>query len=433
MVFAIRWLFPVLDGRVTVLGKKPIVLGREGDVDVALPGEQTSRRHAELWLEGLLGRIRDLDSRNGLHVDGKKVVDAHFGVGSIVRLGEWVGVMIAASQEELDEPEPFQPLLPGYFGGPVLRGALAPIQKAAGSDLPVVVQGETGAGKEGVARAVHAWSGRPGPFVAVNCAALPETLAEGELFGYRKGAFTGADRSNAGYLRAAHTGTLFLDEVVDLSPNLQPKLLRALEQKEVVPLGEATPVPVDVRIVVAVQAPLREAVEAKRFRGDLFARLDGVTAELPALRRRVEEIPFLFLNLLRKASGGKPLPEVDSALIERLCLYDWPFNVRELDLVTRQVFALHGDEKKLTRSMLPGRIVAPREAPLTEALPVVVPAPPVDLDTWLDVLRQHDGNVSRAAAALGISRQKAYRLMEAGRAGVAEMTDNLPIDKIPSA
>jgi transcriptional regulator of acetoin/glycerol metabolism len=432
-VLALRWLFPELDGRLTVFERKPLVLGREGDVDVELPGEQTSRRHAEIRVEGLLAQIRDLDSRNGVYVDGKRVREAHLGLGSVVRLGEWVGVVVAAARDELVDREPFQPNLPGDFGGPVLRATLAPLRKAASSNLPVIVQGETGSGKEGVARAVHAWSGRPGPFLAVNCAALPEALAEGELFGYRRGAFTGAERANPGHLRAAHTGTLFLDEIVDLSALLQPKLLRALEQHEVVPLGESAPVHVDVRIVAAVQAPLREAVEAKRFRGDLFARLDGVTVHLPPLRERVQEIPFLFMNLLSKGLVGRTRPVVDSALIERLCLYDWPFNVRELDLVTRQLVALHGDEKKLLRAMLPSRLLEPgTRAPTPVATPVT---PALDLETLLAVLRNHGGNVTRAAAALGISRQKAYRLMEGAPRDALAPDDSgpLPAGKMPSA
>jgi transcriptional regulator of acetoin/glycerol metabolism len=431
---AIRWLFPELDGRLTILDKKPLVLGREGDVDVALPGEQTSRRHAEVRLEGLVAHIRDLDSRNGIHVNGKRVKEAHLAAGSLIRLGEWVGVLVEVSRDEIVDREPYQPLLPGYFGGPVLRAALDPLRRAAPSDLPVIVQGETGSGKEGVARAVHAWSGRSGPFLAVNCAALPEALAEGELFGYRKGAFTGADRANPGHLRAAHTGTLFLDEIADLSAVLQPKLLRALEQHEVVPLGESSPVRVDVRIVAAVQAPLREAVEAKRFRGDLFARLDGVTVHLPALRQRVQEIPFLFMSLLAKGLAARPRPVVDSALIERLCLYDWPFNVRELDLVTRQVIALHGHEKKLVRSMLPSRMLEAPSTSVPALATVAVPSP--DIETLLAVLRKHDGNISRASAELGISRQKAYRLMEAAPrpGGPDEGADaTSPIAKVPLA
>jgi transcriptional regulator of acetoin/glycerol metabolism len=433
-VLAIRWLFPELDGRLTPIDKKPLVLGREGNVDVALPGEQTSRRHAEVRLEGLVAHIRDLDSRNGVLVNGKRVKEAHLAVGSLIRLGEWVGVIVAVSRDEAADREPFQPLLPGYFGGPGLRAALEPLRRAARSDLPVIIEGETGAGKEGVARAVHAWSGRTGSFVAVNCAALPEALAEGELFGYRRGAFTSADRPSQGYLRAADKGTLFLDEIVDLSTVLQPKLLRALEQREVVPLGESVPVPVDVRIVAAVQAPLREAVEAKRFRGDLFARLDGVTVGLPPLRARVQEIPFLFMNLLTKGLGGRPRPVVDSALIERLCLYDWPFNVRELDLVARQIVALHGDAKKLVKTMLPGRMLESRSSSAIAPIAANAPSPTPDVETLLAVMRKHNGNISRAAAELGISRQKAYRLMEsAPQSGVPNdgADDGSSIAKVP--
>src|SRR5262249_1342842 len=142
---------------------------------------------------------------------------------------------------------------PGLYGGAALQAALDPAQRAAPSDLPVVIEGETGTGKEVVTRSVHAWSGRPGPLVAVNCASLPEGLAEGELFGYRRGAFPGADRSSPGFFRSADGGTLMLDEVSDLPLSLQAKLLRALEERKVQPLGEARPVPVDVRIVVASQ------------------------------------------------------------------------------------------------------------------------------------------------------------------------------------
>jgi transcriptional regulator with PAS, ATPase and Fis domain len=310
---------------------------------------------------------------------------------------------------------------------------LEPLRKAARSDLPIIVQGETGSGKEGVARAVHEWSGRSGPFLAVNCAALPDALAEGELFGYRRGAFTSAERPNLGHLRSAHMGTLFLDEIADLSAVLQPKLLRALEQREVVPLGESAPVTVDVRVVAAVQAPLREAVDAKRFRGDLFARLDGVTVRVPPLRERVQEIPFLFMSLLAKGLSGRSRPLVDSALIERLCLYDWPFNVRELDLVTRQIIALHGDQKKLVRAMLPSRMLQSPSTSASAAPPIPGSTAP-DIETLLSVLRKHDGNISRAAAELGISRQKAYRLMEAApRPGVPDdgIDPTSPIAKVP--
>jgi len=220
----------------------------------------------------------------------------------------------------------------------------------AASDLAIVIEGETGAGKEGIARATHLWSGRTGPFIAVNCAALPEALAEGELFGYRKGAFTSADRANRGFFQTADGGTIFLDEVADLSLSTQAKLLRVLEQKEVTPLGEARPVPIDVRVVVATQTPLAALVEAKRFRNDLMARLNGLRVRLPPLRDRVEEVPYLFTRLLKAKSAGKNVPGLDALLVEKLCCHRWPLNIRELNNLVQRVIAIHGQEPILKQS-----------------------------------------------------------------------------------
>jgi transcriptional regulator with PAS, ATPase and Fis domain len=283
-----------------------------------------------------------------------------------------------------------------------------------------VLEGETGTGKELGAQALHRWSGRPGALVAVNCAALPEGLAEGELFGYRRGAFTGAERASPGFFRSAEGGTLFLDEVSDLPAGLQAKLLRALEQREVQPLGESRPVAVDVRVVVASQQALSDVSREGRFRPDLLARLDGLTVRLPPLRRRREDVPALFSRLLGTVSGGRA-PALESDLVERLCLHDWPFNVRELVLLVRRLVTLHGDEPTLTAQHLPERIGAPAPAGTPAAsgsgasATAGVPAPtaePLELPALMAALRASGGNVARAAAMLGITRQRAYRLME---------------------
>jgi two-component system response regulator FlrC len=285
----------------------------------------------------------------------------------------------------------------------------------------VILQGETGTGKEGAARAIHQWSGRAGPFLAVNCAALPEALAEAELFGYRRGAFTGADRASPGFFRAADGGTLLLDEIVDLPLVLQAKLLRVLEQKEVQPLGFTTPVPVDVRVVAACQKPLQIAVDEKRFRADLYARLDGVTVNLPPLRERIEEIPYLLVQLLHRHRGGTSPPH-EPKLVEQLCLYEWPFNVREVDLLMRRLLVLHGSEPILRRSHLPERFRIARTkstAGQPRIQSVVTPAVEQehrderDLAAFVANLPINGGNLARASAAAGISRQRAYRLIEA--------------------
>jgi pSer/pThr/pTyr-binding forkhead associated (FHA) protein len=409
---AIVWVYPEIEGRVMPLPQGTFVIGRGDDVEVQLLGAEVSRRHARINVQGMLVTVLDLGSRNGVVVNGARVEQAALTPGTVLRLGEWVGVFCQRPGPVLRRVPLYGPIAPGYLGGPATRAALEPLERVATTDLPIIVEGETGTGKEGAARAAHLWSGRTGPFIAVNCAALPDAMAEGELFGYRKGAFTGADRDNPGHFRAANGGTLFLDEVVDLPAAVQPKLLRVIEQREVLPLGESRPHTVDVRVVAAAQIPLSRAVEDKRFRADLYARLDGLTVQLPPLRERIEEVPFLFASLLKRHGKGV-MPELDPSLIEQLCLYDWPFNVREIDLLVRRTLALRGTSARLSASLLPDRMrrTSPRR-PTAEAPPVGAKREEVTLETFLEALRVSKGNVSRAAAALGITRQKAYRMMD---------------------
>jgi transcriptional regulator with PAS, ATPase and Fis domain len=238
-------------------------------------------------------------------------------------------------------------------------------------------------------------------------------MAESELFGYRKGAFTGADRASPGFFRTAHGGTLLLDEVVDLPLALQAKLLRVLEQREVQPLGEARPVPIDVRIVCATQAPLAEAVANRRFRADLLARLDGLTIVLPPLRSRREDIAPLFLRLWAEQTG-QSAPSLEPKLAESLLVYDWPLNVRELVLLVRRLAAVHGGAVTLKKTMLPERMVGEPSPPLRPAASGRASATDeASFDRLVVALRENGGNVTRAAATLGISRARAYRLLEA--------------------
>jgi len=429
-VLAIRWVFPTSRGTLTHLTDECILLGRDDDCQVKLPGKENSRHHGEIRRDGPLYILKDLASRNGVFVNGAQVREAPISPGQILRLGEWIGIAIQVSPDAVDPDPVFDLLAANLAGGPVLRPVLEQAKKAASSALPTVILGETGTGKEGLSRAMHEWSGRKGPFVAVNCATLVPTLAEAELFGYRKGAFTGADRASPGFFRAAQGGTLLLDEVTDLPEPIQAKLLRALEQHEIAPLGESVPVRIDVRVLAATQIPLGQVVTERRFRADLCARLDGLTIRLPPLRERKQEIAHLFLHLLRLHSGGRP-PQVEPRLVEQLCLHDWPFNVRELDLLARRLLVLHGHEELLRRSHLPEQIL---NRPVAGE-PVPVPAAAVgsgavsaarntpeshrarrerELSLLTEALRAHKGSVARAAAAVGISRQRAYRLMEVG-------------------
>jgi len=416
-VLALVWVFPLTGSapvRLHAPGDFELVLGRDPSCAVRLDGNDVSRRHA------LIKRIApdpipvivDLKSRNGVRVNGHPVSSSQLGRGDVVRVGGWVGV-VATSPVEFGE------IGPGLWGGAVLGATVAPLRQAAQSNLTIILEGETGTGKEIIARCVHTWSERPGPLVAVNCAALPEALAEGELFGYRRGAFTGADRSSPGFFRSAQGGTLLLDEVSDLPLPLQAKLLRVLQEGEVQPLGETRPVPVDVRIVVASQQPLMDAVKQGRFRADLLARLDGITVRLPPLRLRREDVPHLFSRLLCELTKGHP-PAVEGDLVERLCVHDWPFNVRELVQLVRQLIVLYPNETLLNGTHLPNRIGQHS----SESVPArSVSRPPIrsesaptgdaaELPALLVALRASGGNVARASAMLGITRQRAYRLME---------------------
>jgi transcriptional regulator of acetoin/glycerol metabolism len=409
------WLFPRTGTPATRLywqGGGELTIGRDTSCTVQLDGSEVSRRHAAVRRpdKSHAPLLVDLGSHNGIRVNGLPVASAELDLGDVVRIGGWIGVVASA-------PSEFAEIAPGLFGGAVMQAAVAPLRQAAASNLTIVLEGETGTGKEVVTRSVHLWSGRPGPLVAVNCAALPEGLAEGELFGYRRGAFTGADRASPGFFRSAEGGTLLLDEVYDLPLPLQAKLLRVLQEGEVQPLGETRPVPVNVRIVVASQQPLMDAVRDGRFRADLLARLDGLTVRLPPLRQRKEDVPYLFAHVLREQTQGKA-PAVEGDLVERLCTHDWPFNVRELVQLVRQLLTLHPGETLLGAHHLPARI-GPHDPQHISVSGKVLPRPaapsgaePVELPALLAALRAAGGNVTRAAAMLGVSRQRAYRLME---------------------
>jgi transcriptional regulator of acetoin/glycerol metabolism len=404
----VHWVHPEV--RITPVPERRAVLGRDQTCDVVLPGIRVSRQHAELCREGKRLVLRDRGSRNGTFVDGERITSVVLGLGHVLRLGDWIGVVSSIPPAATLEAAA---LGGGLLAGPILAQALIPARKAAPSTLPVVIEGETGTGKERVARAVHEWSGRQGPFLAVNCGALPEAMAESELFGYRRGAFTGAERANDGCFRAAHGGTLLLDEIIELPPPLQTKLLRVLEEGEVTPLGEPRPIKVDVRVIAAAQRPLAEMVRQGRLRADLLARLDGVTVRLPPLRERIAEAPALFFEHLR-AAGTKP-DAVEPRLVERLCLYPWPLNVREVVLLARRLHALHGTEQ-LTVAALPEamRTAVPPPRPPMELAPEESPKNEnADLDRLLVALRELEGNLAQAAARAGLSRQRAYRLLQA--------------------
>jgi transcriptional regulator with AAA-type ATPase domain len=406
---AIRWVFPT--EKLTVVTGEEKLLGRSEHCHTVLPGSETSREHASVWQEGPLRMIRDRRSVNGVFANGVRRELTPLNAGDVVRVGEGVGLVVHVESRH-DSPG-FGEISPGWYGGARLRHVVEPARAAATSELPIVIQGETGAGKEGLAAAIHRWSGRHGALVAVNCAALPENLVEAELFGYRQGAFTGATRQSLGHVRAAQGGTLLLDEIVELPLAVQAKLLRALDERAVYPLGESSPVPVDFRVIAAAQEPLASMVSEKRFRADLKARLDGLTIDLPPLRDRREDVVPLFFEFLRASNGGV-CPATEPRLIEQLLLHDWPLNVRELSMLA-QLLVNTRPGQTLKRSHLPSRFQEkrPREAAPSSGSQRTPTDDPESIEALQGALRQNGGNMTRAARALGITRARAYRLAEA--------------------
>ncbi|HXX67472.1 MAG TPA: sigma 54-interacting transcriptional regulator [Polyangiaceae bacterium] len=403
-----------VDADELVLGREP-----EGPRTLVLTDRRVSRNHAAVIRNRATGEVDIVDrrSRHGTIVGGKPVDRAKLTHGSVIRLGRTI-LVYTDTLLRMDEAKALAPETAALRGTSLamqrLRGEIALV---APRTLPVLILGETGVGKERAAHEIHRQSGRCGPFVAVNCAAIAPTLAEAELFGHAQGAFTGATQKNEGLFVAADKGTLFLDEIAELPAGLQPKLLRALATGEIRALGRTEPRFVDVRIVAATHGDLEGAVTGGGFRGDLLARLAGWIARIPALRERREDILGLAQFFLQREA---PRTRLSSACAEALVLYDWPFNVRELEQVLAAA-TIRAREGTIRIEHLPESIAGPvlsrapafepdAPAPLLQAL--VPPDAPPDAAGLLRVVRAHHGNVAQVAAYFGKDRKQIYRWAE---------------------
>jgi two-component system response regulator FlrC len=307
-------------------------------------------------------------------------------------------------------------------GEPESTALLDLAARVAGHEATVLILGETGTGKEGIARYIHAVSPRAGhEFVAVNCAALPETMLEAILFGHQKGSFTGAAGASEGLFRAADGGTLLLDEVAELPLALQAKLLRALQEREVLPIGATRPVPVDVRVIAAANRDLANEVAEGRFRADLYWRLNVLPLTLAPLgHRRLDIRAIAAAMLLRHAPAGKPLPWPTSNALDRLMTHDWPGNARELENVIQRALLLHsGDRIEADDLAIDRRVFA--EMPTTSAtFRLAEAARQSEGDAIRAALEATGGHRLRAAERLGISeRTLRYRLADMRQAAAA--------------
>ena len=324
------------------LGPAGITIGTGAECTLKLKDKRVSRTHVHISLEEDGFRVRDLGSTNGTFLDGAQLDDARVPNGSVITLGKSVLRLLP-----VEHPPAIAASERTAFGemvgrSPAIRNVFGLLERMAASTASVLIGGETGTGKELVARAVHEEGPRrSGPFVAVDCGAIAASLVESELFGHVRGAFTGATETRAGAFERAHGGVLFLDEIGELPLDLQPKLLRALESREVRKVGGSSMQAVDVRIVAGTHRNLAEMVDERTFRADLYYRLAVVQVELPPLRARPEDLPLLVEKLLRE-SGATDFGPIEGPNLEELATHDWPGNVRELRNTLQRALACAG-------------------------------------------------------------------------------------------
>jgi two-component system, NtrC family, response regulator AtoC len=379
-----------------------IVIGRGPDAGIRIDHSTVSRRHATLHL-GEEMVIVDHGSFNGTSIGGKKIppnAPVPIALATIIEIGQAMVIL----QLESTAPKVGSPEL-----SPAMDHLYRMVDNVARSNISVVVRGETGVGKEIIAEEIHRRSARAsGRLVKLNCAALPEQLLEGELFGYERGAFTGAAQAKPGLVEAAHGGTLFLDEVGELSPTTQAKLLRVVETREVLRLGSLHPRSVDVRLVAATHRDLEEMVAEGAFRQDLYYRLNGVSIAIPPLRERSSEISALATTFVERfcRESKRPVLPISEAAIAALVAHTWPGNVRELrNVVERAVVFCKG-------IVIGPEHLALRPPPPPSGVRLSEVVSDFERDRVLAALARCAGNQTQAAATLGISRRTLLRRLD---------------------
>jgi len=393
-------------------------VGKAPENDLVLADETVSRVHFEIMRDAKGYLVRDMKSTNGTFLDGAEVKEAYLRAGSVIAAGACE--LKFTPFEERIEILPSEKEQLGEMVGrsPAMREIFGLVERIAPTDATVLIEGETGTGKDMIARTLHQLSPRSGaPFIVVDCGAVAGTLIESELFGHEKGAFTGAVTARQGAFELASGGTVFLDELGELSLDLQPKLLRVLEQRELRRVGGTKTIKVDLRVIAATRKDLRSEVEKGKFREDLYFRLNVVPITAPALRERREDIPLLIDAMLGKlAPDGATLTEQTRVA---LMAHDWPGNVRELRNVIERALALGAD---------PGMLVAPlgpqensRGAQLRDGIEF---EPGVSFrdtkEKWNELferrylawlLKRAEGNISKAARDADMDRKYLHKLL----------------------
>ena len=390
-----------------------VVVGSGPAVHLRIVERSVSAAHCTLSLEKGRLLVRDLGSKNGVFVGGARVREAELGPGASFIVGRVVltcrpGSLRSPANDLVVVP------LPGFAGSSLaVRRVTHEVRRLANVKGPVLFRGETGTGKDVLARALHATGPRrAGPFVPLNVATLPRELADAELFGHERGAYTGAHGAREGAFAQAHGGTLFLDEIAELAPDLQVKLLRVLEDGEVRPIGGRARRKVDVRVLSATWAPLHQRVAEGRFRQDLYQRLAVFVIDVPPLRERRSDLPILVEGFLREIAPEVGRRELTAGALAKLAAYGWPGNVRELrNVLYRAAIAATGP-------MLGTNEVA--ESLEISAAPRRIQ---VSSEQARAVVESHGGNVSAAARHLGVARSTFRDLLDGPRATRGDVTD----------
>jgi transcriptional regulator of acetoin/glycerol metabolism len=368
---------------------------------ISILDHEMSRKHLAVRRQAACWDVADLDSKNGIFVNGKPTHLTTLTDGDVIEAG---GTLLmfredgGAPDDDTDRDLAAEPSTPIAFRtvSLELEHRVNQLTKIARAGVAVLIRGETGTGKELIARAIHDASARRGPFVPINCGALPRNLIESELFGHKRGAFSGASEERDGLVRRAHGGTLFLDEIAELPEESQVALLRVLQEGEVRPVGASDAVKVDLRIVAATHQDIPARIASGRFRQDLYARLAGFEMALPALRDRREDLGTLIAAILPRVA---PLPEritLHRSAARALLRYTWPLNIRELEQALRAAVALT-DTGEIRLEHLP-------EAIRTYAPPSLANMRPEDRvlrERLIELLREQGGNVSAVGRAMG--------------------------------
>jgi DNA-binding NtrC family response regulator len=406
-------------GQEHVISADVIRVGKAPENDLMITDDTVSRVHFEIVRDAKGYLLRDLKSTNGTFLDGAEIKEAYIRAGSIITAGA-AELKFTPFEERIEIlPSDKEVLGPMCGRSTPMREIFGLIEKIAPTDATVLIEGETGTGKDMIARTLHQLSRRAqGPFIVVDCGAVAGTLIESELFGHEKGAFTGATATRQGAFELASGGTVFLDELGELSLDLQPKLLRVIEQRELRRVGGSKTLKVDLRILAATRKDLRSEVEKGKFREDLYFRLNVVPIVAPALRERREDIPLLVTQFLQQLAGEEVA--LSEQAMAALMAHDWPGNVRELRNVIERAIALGSD---------PGALVAPLgDRPLQSAARAALP---VDFtagmpfrdekERWNEqferrylvwLLRRADGNISKAARDADMDRKYLHKLLK---------------------